>query len=75
MRFGNVGVFFNILRCQMSTWPDNRHNRHHRPVVRAYPQPYSVWLGHSEAVPQMAENWAFASLQTQPPNDGQLVLG
>jgi len=25
------------------------------------------WLGHSEAVPQMAEDWGFATLSHQPP--------
>jgi hypothetical protein len=32
------------------------------------------WLGHGEAVPQMPHYRAFASLQTQPPTNGEPVL-
>jgi hypothetical protein len=49
--------------------PHFHHFRYYVDLFRAYPKTCLGWLGHSAAMPQMAENWGFASLQPQPPTE------
>ena len=42
--------------------PHEEHSSHKMSGAQGISKPFRGWLGHSEAVPQMDENWGTASL-------------